>query len=162
MDFELAQVNVARLLAPLDDALLADFVALLEPVNAAADVASGFRWRLQDESGDATNVRAFAWDAGGSAGIIVNMSVWADVESLTEFVYGEMHRAVLRRRREWFERMADAYSVCWWVPAGHRPSTDEAEEHIRDLRANGVTPRSFTVRESFPAPAQTAAMPEPV
>ncbi len=154
MTYQLAQVNVARLAAPLDDPVLADFVAALDPVNAAADRAAGFVWRLQTEDGNATAIHAFAWDGAGSAGVIVNMSVWADVEHLASFVYGEMHRQVLRRRREWFHRMHEAHAACWWVPAGHRPSTDEAEERVRHLRSHGPTPYAFTVQASFPAPAE--------
>lgn len=105
MAFELAQVNVARFAAPLDAPALADFVAGLDPVNAAADRADGFVWRLQAEDGNATSIQAFAWDAADSCGVITNMSVWTDVERLTEFVFGEMHRQVLRRRREWFAPM---------------------------------------------------------
>ncbi|HYB85832.1 MAG TPA: DUF3291 domain-containing protein, partial [Streptosporangiaceae bacterium] len=67
MDFQLAQVNIGRLRAPLDSAQLAGFVAALDPVNALADVAPGFVWRLQTEDGNATAVRAFEWDQGGSA-----------------------------------------------------------------------------------------------
>lgn len=152
MLFELAQVNIARLVAPLEDPQLADFVAALDPVNAAADAAPGFVWRLQTEDGDATAVRAFEWDTGGSAGVIVNMSVWTDVESLAAFVYGELHRQVLRRRREWFQRMQEAYTACWWIPAGHRPTTAEAEDRIRYLRAHGATPYAFTLRTSYPPP----------
>lgn len=152
MAFELAQVNIARLVAPLDDAQLADFVALLEPVNAAADEAPGFVWRLQGDDGDATSIRAFEWDVGGTAGVIVNMSVWVGIDELEAFVFSEMHRQVLRRRREWFHRMSEASMVCWWVPAGHRPTTDEAEHRIRDLRANGPSPQAFTLRERYPRP----------
>lgn len=156
MTFQLAQVNIGRLTAPLDDPALAGFVAALDPVNAAADQAPGFVWRLQTEDGNATGIQAFAWDAGDSAGVIINMSVWTDVEHLGAFVYGELHRQVLRGRREWFERMREAYTVCWWVPAGHRPSTDEAEERLRYLRAHGPTPHAFTLRDSFPAPGASA------
>jgi Domain of unknown function (DUF3291) len=152
MAFELAQVNIGRLVAPLDHAQLAGFVELLEPVNAAADRAPGFVWRLQDDDGDATSIQAFEWDAGGSAGVIVNMSVWTGVDELSAFVFGDMHREVLRRRREWFQRMSEAYTVCWWVPAGHRPTTAEAEDRIRDLRANGPSPEAFTLRASYPRP----------
>ncbi|MFC7341327.1 DUF3291 domain-containing protein [Saccharopolyspora griseoalba] len=152
MTHELAQVNISRLLAPLDDPQLADFVSALAPVNAAADAARGFVWRLQTEDGDATAISAFDWDVGGSAGVIVNLSVWRDVESLAEFVYGELHRQVLKRRREWFERMGEAHTACWWVPAGHRPSTREAEERIRHLREHGPAPHAFTLRTSFPPP----------
>jgi hypothetical protein len=108
VNYVLAQVNIARLRAPLDAPALADFVAALGPVNAAADAAPGFVWRLKTEDGNATAVRAFEWDAAGSAGVIVNMSVWETVEALADFVYSDTHRPVLRRRREWFEPVAEA------------------------------------------------------
>ena len=156
MTFQLAQVNIARLTAPLDDPALAGFVAALDPVNAAADQAPGFVWRLQTEDGNATAIQAFAWDAAGSAAVIVNLSVWSDVEHLAAFVFGERHRQVLRRRREWFHRMREAYMACWWVPAGHLPSTGEAEARVRYLRSHGSTPRAFTLRDSYPAPGNSA------
>ncbi|MEP7019010.1 MAG: DUF3291 domain-containing protein [Pseudonocardiales bacterium] len=162
MPYELAQVNVSRLAAPLDDPALADFVAALDPVNAVADVAPGFIWRMQTEDGNATAIQAFTWDAAGSSGVIVNMSVWTDVEHLAAFVYGEMHRQVLRRRREWFEPMKEAFSACWWVPAGHRPTTDDAEKRVRQLRGQGPSVRAFTLREHYPPPdAGQAATPLP-
>jgi len=152
MLYELAQVNVSRLAAPLDDPALADFVAALDPVNAVADGAAGFIWRMHTEDGNATAIQAFTWDAAGSSGVIVNMSVWTDIEHLAAFVYGEMHRQVLRRRREWFEPMKEAFSACWWVPAGERPSTDDAEARVKHLRRHGATQYAFTLREHFPAP----------
>ena len=148
---ELAQVNVARLVAPLESLELADFVTSLDPVNLAAELAPGFVWRLQSEDGNATSFHAFTWDIGDSAGVITNMSVWVDVEHLAAFVYGQAHRRVLRRRREWFEPMREAYTACWWVPAGRRPTLTEAEERIRGLRRLGPTPFAFTLREHFPA-----------
>jgi Domain of unknown function (DUF3291) len=152
MAFELAQVNIGRLSAPLDSAELAGFVAALDPVNAAAELAPGFVWRLQTEKGNATAIQAFEWDTAGSAGVIVNMSVWTDIEHLGAFVFGEMHRQVLRRRRKWFLRMSEAQLACWWVPAGHRPGTGEAEDRVRHLRAHGPTPLAFTLRVSYPPP----------
>jgi Domain of unknown function (DUF3291) len=159
VDYLLAQVNIARLRAPLDSPLLADFVAALDPVNAAADVAPGFVWRLQTPEGNATSVRAFDWDAGSSAGVIVNMSVWRSVEDLAAYVYSDVHRQVLRRRRQWFERMAEAYTALWWVPRGRLPTTEEAEERVRYLRDFGPTPFAFTLREHFPVPCVAAAEP---
>jgi len=154
MAYELAQVNIARLVAPLDAPRLADFVAALDPVNAEADAAPGFVWRLQTEDGNATAVQAFEWDVAASAGIIVNMSVWTSVQTLGAFVYGADHRKVLRRRREWFQRMTGAYLACRWIPAGHRPSTAEAEaeERVRHLRQHGPTPYAFTLRDHYPPP----------
>jgi hypothetical protein len=149
----LAQVNIGRLLAPLDSPLLADFAAALEPVNAIADGAPGFVWRLQTEDGNATATRAFEQDAeGAEGGILTNMSVWESVEALAAYVYGPAHIAVLRRRREWFERMKDAYTALWWIPRGHIPAVQEAEERIKHLRTHGPTPYAFTLREHFPPP----------
>ena len=95
MTYHLAQVNHGRLVASLDDPQLAGFVSALEPVNAAADSAPGFVWRLQGDGGSATDIEAFGWDIGDSVGVIVNMSVWTDMEHLTAFVYSDAHRAVL-------------------------------------------------------------------
>ena len=120
MSYLLAQVNIGRLRAPIDSPVVAGFVAALDPVNAVADVAPGFVWRLQTEEGNATSVRAFEWDAGDSAGVIMNMSVWESVDALAGFVYSAEHRAVLRRRREWFEPMTQAYTALWWIPLRHR------------------------------------------
>lgn len=146
-EHHLAQVNIALPVAPLDSATLADFVAALDPVNATAEAAPGFVWRLQTEDGDATSVRVFDDDR-----LIVNMSVWESVERLADFVYrNPEHLAVLRRRKEWFARMAEAHHVLWWIPAGHRPSVAEAEERLTILRQQGPCPEAFTFRELFPA-----------
>ena len=145
---QLAQLNVARLLAPIDAPETADFVASLEPVNARADTAPGFVWRLQTESGDATAVRA-----SDDPLLIVNLTVWDSVEALEAFAYREAsHLAVLRRRREWFERPTEASTVLWWVARGHVPTLDEALDRLAVLRAGGPSPQAFTFRERFPPP----------
>ncbi|HEX3790737.1 MAG TPA: DUF3291 domain-containing protein [Pseudonocardiaceae bacterium] len=151
--YELAQVNIGRLLAPLDDPLIADFVSDLVPVNAVADRADGFVWRLQDGP-DATSLRIFDDDW-----LMVNMSVWTTPAALVAYIYGTEHRAVLRRRREWFARLDEAMTALWWVPADHRPTVKEAERALITLRANGPTAESFTLRELFPAPDGTGAEP---
>ena len=145
---QLAQLNVARLLAPIDAPETADFVASLEPVNARADAAPGFVWRLQTESGDATGVRA-----SDDPLLIVNLTVWESVEALEAFAYREAsHLAVLRRRREWFERPTEASTALWWIAAGHIPTLDEALDRLAVLRARGPSPQAFTFRERFPMP----------
>ena len=161
MGFALAQVNIGRLRAPLDSPQLASFMAALDPVNAVADAAPGFVWRLQTEDGNATAVRAFEWDQAGSAGVILNMSVWESVEALAAFVYSRRHRQVLRRRREWFEQMAEAYLALWWIPRGHVPTPGDAEDRIRHLRAHGPTPHAFTLRVHFPPPGAGECAPRP-
>ncbi|WP_107440072.1 DUF3291 domain-containing protein [Streptomyces sp. 142MFCol3.1] len=142
---ELAQVNIARLKAPLDSAELKDFVEALDPVNAVADTADGFVWRLQSESGNATDVPVF-----GDDWLIVNMSTWRDPNALTAFMYQGQHRELPARRREWFERLDEAVTALWWVPAGHRPTVREAEARLLHLREHGPTAHAFTLRTSFP------------
>jgi hypothetical protein len=93
-EVQLAQLNIARLAAPIDSPQLADFVANLERINALAESSAGFVWRLQTEEGDATAIRHFGDD------VVVNMSVWEDVESLRSYVYETAHVEILRRRRE--------------------------------------------------------------
>ena len=150
--YHLAQLNIGRLLAPLDSRQIAPFVEALHPVNALADGTPGFVWRLQTEDGNATAIRAFDDDM-----LIVNMSVWESVEALGDFVYRSDHVAVMRRRREFFERMAEAFMVLWWVPAGHRPSVHEAKDRLARLRRHGPTQEAFTFRERFPAPDEQPA-----
>jgi hypothetical protein len=146
--WHVAQVNVATLRAPIDSPQLADFVALLDPINALADRTPGFVWRLQTEDGDATAIQAFPVSR-----IIVNLSVWESVESLGEFVYASRHLDVLRRRRAWFERMATAHLAMWWVPAGTIPTVDEAKARLVLVESRGPTPEAFTFREPFPPPS---------
>jgi hypothetical protein len=146
--YHLAQLNVARLRAPLDSPQLAGFVAALEPVNALADAAPGFVWRLQTDDGDATGVRAF-----DDRLLIVNLSVWTSLEMLADFAYQGPHRDVMVRRRQWFERMVEAYQALWWVPAGTVPTVADAESRLGLLRAQGPTAEAFTFRSSFPPPS---------
>jgi len=157
VEYQIAQVNVGRLLAPRDSPQLAGFFAALDPVNAAADRAPGFVWRLQTEEGNATAITAFEWDRGDSHGVLINMSVWTSVEDLAAFVYGELHRSVLLQRRTWFQTVAEPTTCLWWVPAGHRPSITEAEERVVLLRAHGPTPAAFSFRHRFGPPDPNGA-----
>ncbi|MGA9161318.1 MAG: DUF3291 domain-containing protein [Actinomycetota bacterium] len=153
-DWHIAQVNVALLRAPLDAPELHGFVALLEPINALADSSPGFVWRLQGESGNATGIRAFDDER-----IIVNLSVWETIEALGLFVFASRHNEVLRRRREWFEKMAEAHLALWWVPAGTLPTVEEAERRVAMVRDRGALPEAFTLREPFPAPGSNVPVP---
>jgi hypothetical protein len=143
----LAQVNIGRLRAPLDSPQLAGFVAALEPINALADAAPGFVWRLQTEDGDATALRPFADDM-----MIINMSTWTSLDVLRDFVFRSDHRAVMARRREYFEKLDEVFIALWWVRAGHRPPTEEAKDRLALLDRLGPTPSAFTFRTAFPAP----------
>jgi hypothetical protein len=144
---ELAQLNVGVIRAPMDSPVMAEFANNLDRINALAEASPGFVWRLQTEDGNATAIRPFE-----DENLLVNMSVWRDVESLKAYVYGSAHVQFMRRRREWFELMKEAYLVLWWVPRGHRPEIAEAIAKLERLKAQGPGPEAFTFADPFPAP----------
>ena len=144
--YELAQLNIAVMKEPLESPSMTDFVANLDRINALAESSQGFVWRLQGDDGDATAMRPLGENT------LVNMSVWRDVESLNKYVYGSAHVEIMRRRKEWFERMREMYVVLWWVRKGHRPAVSEAVARLELLRASGTTAEAFTFRNAYPAP----------
>ncbi len=141
---QLAQVNVARARGEMTDTVMAGFVARLVEINALADRSPGFVWRLQTEDGDATAVRPY-----DDSRILINLSVWADLSALRGYVYRSAHAAVMRQRREWFERFDRVYVALWWVPAGHRPSVAEAVARLAHLAERGPTSFAFGFTEPF-------------
>ena len=140
----LAQVNVGRLRAPVDAPEVHEFVANLDRVNALAEASPGFVWRLKDDSGNATSI---PFDPDPL--VIVNLTVWASIEALEDFVLRTAHVEFLRRRREWFDRMEDAYLALWWVVPGTEPTLDDARARLDHLRRLGPTPTAFTFRRRF-------------
>ena len=145
---DLAQVNIMRLRAALDSPELAAFVAALDPVNARADQAPGFVWRLKTDEGDSTALRIFEDDT-----LLVNMSTWRSLEAMTDYVYRTAHAEIMRRRREFALLIVEASVGLWWVPDGHRPTIAEAEERLRHLRAHGPTEFAFGIKSPFSAPS---------
>lgn len=145
-NYHLAQLNVAVAKAPLDSPVMADFVGNLDRINALAEASPGFVWRLQTEEGNATSLRPFGEN------LLVNLSVWQDVDSLRKFAFKSAHVEIMRRRSEWFERMEAAYLVLWWVPQRHVPTLAEARARLDFLRERGPTAEAFTFRQAFPPP----------
>jgi hypothetical protein len=139
--FHIAQVNVARMKFPLDSPEMAGFVGRLEEINALADRSPGFVWRLQSDEGDATYIRPYEDER-----ILLNLSVWEDVDALKNYVYRTAHAELLRSRRDWFEHFGGAYFALWWVPAGHVPDVEEAKQRLAYLEENGPTPFAFTFK----------------
>jgi heme-degrading monooxygenase HmoA len=143
----LAQLNIARLVAPIDSQQLADFVALLPSINALAERSPGFVWRMTAEGAhDATSLRPYEPD------IAVNLSVWESVEALRAFTYRSAHLAPMRRRREWFAPLGRNHLVLWWVTAGHLPDFAEAKARLELLDRIGSGPEAFTLREPYCQP----------
>ena len=149
MLYSLAQVNIARMIAPLTDPQMAGFVARLDEINALADASPGFIWRFQTSEGNATSVRAYEDEL-----ILFNMSVWASLEDLSHYVYASesSHRDVLRQRRQWFRRFEGPYVALWWIPQGHIPTVEEAKERLDHLRTSDATPHAFSFKNPFPPP----------
>jgi hypothetical protein len=146
-DYHLAQINIARMLAPIDDPLMADFVARLAPINALAEESPGYVWRLQSESGDATSIKVYDDEM-----IIINLTVWESPEALRQYVYKSAHSDVMRDRRRWFEKFNGPYYAMWWIPSGHIPSPQEGKERLEHLRRHGETAFAFSFRKIFPPP----------
>ena len=140
----LAQLNVGRLRAPMDDPMIDDFRTNLEPINALAEVSPGYVWRLQDDSGDATGIKAFDDELE-----ILNLTVWESIDALADFTYRSGHVAFLRRRREFFEAATEPILCLWWIPEGTIPTVEEAIARLEHLRAHGPTPTAFTFRHRF-------------
>lgn len=149
----LAQLNVGRLRAPLDDPVIDDFRNNLEPVNALAEVSPGFVWRLQDEGGDATGIKVFDDDLE-----IINLTVWESIDALADFTYRSGHLEFLRRRRDFFEAPTQPSLCLWWIPEGAIPTIEEAINRLEHLRAQGPTPTAFTFRHRFEPGADAARL----
>ena len=150
--FHLAQVNIGRFRAPLDDPIMEGFRSQLDPLNALADESLGFVWRLQTEDGNATAIRPYS----GDDLMAINMSVWESLESLQRFVYKSAHVGTLRGRRQWFEDIDGPILALWWIPVGHIPTVAEAQERLQHLAVHGPTAHAFTFRTPFPAPDRGA------
>ena len=146
MQYQLAEINIATFRVPMSDPVNAEFIANLDRVNALAESAPGFVWRFVGEGNNALDVQAF--DNPNTA---INMSVWQDLDSLANFVYrNEGHREIMRRRREWFDRM-EFHLALWWVPAGHLPTIAEGKARLQTLARVGSSAEAFLFNKPFPA-----------
>lgn len=135
----LAEVNIARLIAPMDDPRVAEFVNAVDRVNALAERSPGFIWRWVAQ----TPEQAEAAQAGGDPRVIATLSVWRDVESLENFVFKTVHGAFFRNRAKWFETMEMVGLAMWRVAPDHRPDFDEARARLAHLNAHGDSDFAF-------------------
>ncbi len=144
---KLAQLNIAHAKFPLDAPQMKTFVDNLPRVNAIAESSPGFIWRLQDEGGDATGIQAL-----DDPNMIVNLSVWQDLNALKNFMFRTVHRDFMRRKSEWFQRLPEATYVLWWIAPSHLPSLEEALARLEHLRTQGETPYAFSFQSNFEPP----------
>ena len=146
--YHLAQVNIARMRAPLDGPIMAGFVARLDELNALADSSPGFVWRLKSEGGEAAAAYLRPYDDDR---ILFNLSVWETLDQLKSYVYKTVHGKVMKQRHEWFEKFDESFMALWWVEAGHIPTVAEAKQRLESLRQHGATPHAFTFKRLFSA-----------
>jgi len=148
----LAQVNIARLRAPADSPIVAEFIEALDEINALAESSAGFVWRLKTDAGNALSVRAYEDPL-----VQVNLSVWESPESLKAYVYGSMHGKFYARRAAWFEKMEKPHLALWWIPAGTLPTVEEAKQRLAHRDIHGDTAFAFSFRKMFPPDAVVVA-----
>jgi len=139
---QLAQINIARMLAPLDSPIMADFVANLDRINSLADQSEGFVWRYDDMGDENATLNVFQDDF-----LIINMSVWKSIDNLFAFVYRSKHLEIFKRKREWFENMTDQHLAFWHIDDGHQPTLQEAKERLEYLRKHGESDFAFTFKK---------------
>ncbi len=145
--YHLAQINIAQAKDSMDSETMKGFVDRLDEINALADKSPGFIWRLQSEEGNATDIQAY-----DDPLIIVNMTVWQDIESLKNYVYKSDHVELIRDRSAWFHKITNVHQVLWWVTAGHIPSVAEGQQKLSILQKHGPSPEAFTFAKPFAMP----------
>ncbi len=143
--YHIAEVNIARARASLEDEIMKDFVARLDEINALAEASPGFVWRLKSDVGPSSYLRPYDDER-----ILVNMSVWESVEALRNYTYRTVHSELLRGRHNWFEKFEGVYLAMWWVPEGHAPSVDEAKKRLAHLEEHGPSQFAFTFKTVQP------------
>jgi Domain of unknown function (DUF3291) len=147
--FHISQVNVAQAKADMGSEVMQGFVSRLDEINALADSANGFIWRLKEDSGSATAIRVF-----DDPLLLINMSVWANLESLKNYVYKSLHVELIKDRDAWFNKMGESHQALWWIPAGHFPSIEEAQKQLEYIRKHGPSAQAFKFAKPFPRPVQ--------
>ena len=151
-DFHLAQYNVGRIRSPLDHPDVAEFIAALDPINALAEASPGFVWRLTGEDGQSSSYVEV--DEIDDPLLIVNYSIWKNLDSLKHFIHRSGHMAYLRRRLEWFEHSEEATSVAWWIPVATIPDVSEAHRRLIRLREHGPTATGWPLTKPWPRPGR--------
>jgi hypothetical protein len=144
--WHIAQINVASFRVARRHPVNAEFEAALDQVNALAERAPGFVWRMAGE-GENADGSLFA-----DPHITINMTVWETIDHLAAFAYRNVtHRGMLRRRKDWFVEMP-AYLALWWVRAGRMPSLREGKEKLELIARLGPTAEAFDFRTVFEKP----------
>ena len=142
--YHLAQINVAHAHAPLESEIMAGFVDRLDEINALAENSHGFVWRHTSEESYAASMQA-----SDNSLLLINMSIWQDLESLKNYVYKSIHVELIQDRSAWFKKMLTQHQALWWIPAGEIPSIEDGKAKLAFLQDNGPTQEAFTFAKPF-------------
>ncbi|MFC4721871.1 DUF3291 domain-containing protein [Geojedonia litorea] len=142
--YHLAQVNIAKTLAPMEDPIMADFVNNLDRINTLAESSLGFVWRLESDDDDTVAETVF-----GDNSLVINMSVWKSIDDLFNFTYKSDHVEIFARRKEWFSKIDSMHMVCWYVKQDHIPTLEEAKHRLEYVNTHGETPFAFTFKRKY-------------
>jgi len=145
--YQIAQINIAKAVADMDSEMMSGFVSRLDEINALADSADGFVWRLQTEDGDSTAIRVF-----DDPLLIINITVWDSIEALKSFVYRTAHVELIQHREAWFSKISSMHQTLWWIPEGHIPSIEESKGRLDYLNKHGPSSKAFNFGKPFPQP----------
>ena len=148
-DYQLAQINIGRLVAPVGDPRIADFMAQLNTINSLAERSPGFVWRLQSDAGNAMDI-----PYNEDPLMVVNLSVWQSIEALRDFTYRSGHVSPLRDRAKWFQKLDAPHYCLWWIPSGHIPALAEGRDRLEHYARRGPAAYAFWFGEPFPAPGK--------
>lgn len=113
----------------------------LDRINGLGKRSPGFIWMMEGSGEPGTGNTENC--VGGDPQSVANLTVWRDVASLEAFVWKTVHRQFYQRRHEWFQSLTEMHLVLWWIPAGHRPTLQEAVEKLDQLRAHGDSASAF-------------------
>ncbi len=139
----LAQVNIAKKLASLDDHIMQDFINNVDKMNTIADSSEGFIWRMKDEDKD-LSAQVFQDDS-----LVINISTWENLDTLFSYTYKSGHIEVFKRKKEWFSKMKMLHMAFWYIPEGYEPSFQDAKSRLDYLNTHGDSPFAFTFKNKF-------------
>ena len=148
--YQLAQINIGRIKgAGIDDPIMKEFVDNLDAINRLAETSAGFIWRLKSDDNNATSFNPY-----NDEQVIINISVWENIESLENYVFKTLHADFLRRRKEWFQKFGKVTTAMWWIREGEFPSVEEAVDKLARLQQEGPTSSIFDFKSKFPPPTE--------
>lgn len=139
--YGIAHISLLHLKYSLDDPRMRTLLKNLNRINQIASLSHGFIWRLENEKGYTI------LDDNNS--IMVNLSVWADIDDLLNFTYRSEHMDLFRRKNDWIQPYDKENYVLWWINRTDIPSVEIGLKRFKFLSIHGNTPFAFTFQSQF-------------